>query len=87
MIRSAAISYAKRGIRFNAVALGLVNTPMSSFLTNNESSLKVSKALHPMGRVGTPEDVVEGILYLASEDSKWTTGVILPIDGGIAAGK
>lgn len=87
MIRSAAITYAKRGIRFNAVALGLVNTPMSGFLTNNESSLKVSQALHPMGKVGTPDDVVEGILYLASENSKWTTGVVLPIDGGMAAGK
>ena len=87
MIRSSAITYAKRGIRFNAVALGLVDTPMANFLTGNESSLKVSQALHPMGRIGTPDDVVEGILYLSSDDSKWTTGVVLPIDGGMAAGK
>jgi NAD(P)-dependent dehydrogenase (short-subunit alcohol dehydrogenase family) len=87
MIRSSSITYAKRGIRFNAVALGLVETPMAYFLTSNENSLKVSQALHPMGRIGTPEDVVEGILYLASEDSKWTTGVVLPIDGGMAAGR
>lgn len=87
MIRSSSITYAKRGIRFNAIALGLVETPMAYFLTGNENSLKVSQALHPMGRIGTPEDVVEGILYLASEDSKWTTGVVLPIDGGMAAGR
>lgn len=87
MIRSSAITYAKRGIRFNAVALGLVDTPLARIITTNENSMKVSQALHPMGRIGTPEDVVEGILYLASKDSKWTTGVVLPIDGGLAAGR
>lgn len=87
MIRSAAITYSKKGIRFNGVALGLVETPMSEFLTKNELSLKASQSLHPMGRIGQPDDVANAVLYFASDNSKWTTGTILPIDGGMAAGK
>jgi NAD(P)-dependent dehydrogenase (short-subunit alcohol dehydrogenase family) len=85
MIRSASVTYAKRGIRFNGVALGLVDTPLSKFLTQNEISIKASESLHPMGRIGKPEDVVEAILYLASDDSSWVTGSIIPIDGGMKA--
>lgn len=87
MIRSASITYSKKGIRFNGVALGLVETPMSEFLTKNDLALKASQSLHPMGRIGKPEDVASAVLYFASDDSKWTTGTILPIDGGMAAGK
>ncbi len=86
MVRSASMTYAKRGIRVNAVALGLVDTPMASFLTQSESGLKASLSLHPMGRIGTPDDVVGAILYLASPSSSWTTGAVLPVDGGMAAG-
>jgi NAD(P)-dependent dehydrogenase (short-subunit alcohol dehydrogenase family) len=85
MIRSASVTYAKRGIRFNGVALGLVDTPLAKFLTENEISMKASESLHPMGRIGKPEDVVEAILYLASDDSSWVTGSIIPIDGGMKA--
>ena len=87
MIRSAAISYAKRGIRFNAVALGLVDTPLSEPFTSSEVNLKASQELHPLGRIGKPEDVVSAILYLASDESSWTTGSIIHVDGGISAGK
>ncbi len=85
MIRSASVTYAKRGIRFNGVALGLVDTPLAKFLTQNEISIKASESMHPMGRIGKPEDVVEAILYLASDDSSWVTGTIIPIDGGMKA--
>lgn len=85
MIRSASVTYAKRGIRFNGVALGLVDTPLSKFITSNEISKKASTSLHPMGRIGTPEDIVESILFLASDDSSWVTGTILPVDGGMRA--
>ena len=87
LIRSAAITYAKRGIRFNAVALGLVDTPLSEFLTKSENSLNASEKLHPMGRIGKIDDIAEAILYLASDESKWTTGAVIPVDGGMAAGK
>jgi NAD(P)-dependent dehydrogenase (short-subunit alcohol dehydrogenase family) len=85
MIRSASVTYAKKGIRFNGVALGLVETPLSKFLTENEISRKASEALHPMGRIGIPSDVVEAILYLSSDDSSWVTGSIIAIDGGMKA--
>ncbi len=85
MIKSAAVTYAKRGVRFNGVALGLVDTPLAKFLTFNEMSLKASKQLHPMGRIGTPHDVAEAVLYLAWDDSSWTTGTIIAVDGGMSA--
>jgi len=86
MIRSAAITYASKGIRFNGVALGLVDTPLSAAanLTSNEKSLEISKKMHPIGRIGKPEDIAHAILYLASDNSSWVTGAIIPVDGGLA---
>jgi NAD(P)-dependent dehydrogenase (short-subunit alcohol dehydrogenase family) len=88
MIRSAAITYASRGIRFNGVALGLVDTPLSASakLTTSEKALEISREMHPLGRIGTPKDVFGAILYLASDQSSWQTGTIIPIDGGMKAG-
>ncbi len=87
MIRSAAITYASRGIRFNGVALGLVDTPLAAGakLTTNEKALEISNKMHPLGRIGKPVDIVDAILYLASDKSSWVTGTIIPIDGGLAA--
>jgi NAD(P)-dependent dehydrogenase (short-subunit alcohol dehydrogenase family) len=87
MVRSAAMTYSKKGIRFNSVAMGLIDTPLAAFLTKSEASLNASTALHPMNRIGKPEDVVSGILYLGSDDSSWVTGTVLPIDGGMSSGK
>ena len=86
MIRSAAVTYASKGIRFNGVALGLVDTPLSARakLTTNEKVLKISNEMHPLGRIGKPEDIVDVILYLASDRSSWVTGAIIPIDGGLS---
>jgi NAD(P)-dependent dehydrogenase (short-subunit alcohol dehydrogenase family) len=82
-VRSSAVTYAKKGIRFNAVALGLVETPLAEFLTRNELSLKASISIHPMGRIGKPEDIFGGIEYLASDKSSWVIGTVIPIDGGM----
>ncbi|TFG17204.1 MAG: SDR family oxidoreductase [Promethearchaeota archaeon] len=86
MIRSAAITYASKGIRFNGVALGLVDTPLSTGakLTTNEKAIQISNEMHPLGRIGKPEDIVDAVLYLASEKSSWVTGAIIPVDGGLA---
>ncbi|NVM46585.1 MAG: SDR family oxidoreductase [Candidatus Lokiarchaeota archaeon] len=86
MIRSAANTYASKGIRFNGVALGLVDTPLAAGakLTTNEKALEISNKMHPLGRIGKPEDIVYAILYLASDNSSWVTGAILPIDGGLS---
>ena len=77
--RSLAIEYAARGVRVNAVSLGVIKTPM-----NDPASYEGMGALHPLGRVGEIDDVVDGILYL--ERASFVTGEILHIDGGQSAG-
>ena len=77
--RSLAIEYAGRGVRFNAVALGVIENPVY-----DPASYEGLAQLHPLGRVGQISDVVEGILYL--EQASFVTGVVLHIDGGQSAG-
>jgi NAD(P)-dependent dehydrogenase (short-subunit alcohol dehydrogenase family) len=77
--RSLAIEYASRGLRVNAVSLGVIKTPMY-----DESSYAAIGALHPLGRAGEIDDVTRGVLYL--ESAAFVTGEILHIDGGQSAG-
>ncbi len=77
--RSLAIEYASRGVRVNAVALGVIKTA-----GHDPSSYAGLEDLHPLGRLGEIGDVIEGILYL--ERATFVTGAILHIDGGQAAG-
>jgi NAD(P)-dependent dehydrogenase (short-subunit alcohol dehydrogenase family) len=77
--RSLAIEYAARGVRVNAVSLGVIKTPM-----HDPSEYDAMAAAHPLGRVGEIDDVVAGILYL--ERATFVTGETLHIDGGQAAG-
>jgi NAD(P)-dependent dehydrogenase (short-subunit alcohol dehydrogenase family) len=74
-----AIEYAGRGIRSNAVALGVIRTPM-----HDPSSYDALAKLHPVGRLGTIDDVVDAIMYL--ESAPFVTGEILHVDGGQSAG-
>jgi len=85
LVLSAAASYASRGIRVNAVAPGLVRTPMTSRITGNEASLKASTAMHALGRIGEPEDVASGLAWLLDPAQSWVTGQILGIDGGLGS--
>jgi NAD(P)-dependent dehydrogenase (short-subunit alcohol dehydrogenase family) len=78
--RSLAIEYAARRVRFNAVSLGVIKTPM-----NDSASYQGMAALHPIGRLGEISDVVDGVLYL--QHAEFVTGEILHIDGGQAAGR
>jgi NAD(P)-dependent dehydrogenase (short-subunit alcohol dehydrogenase family) len=77
--RSLAIEYASRGVRANAVSLGVIKTP-----TYGPESYEASAALHPIGRAGEISDVVDGVLYL--ERAPFVTGETLHIDGGQSAG-
>jgi NAD(P)-dependent dehydrogenase (short-subunit alcohol dehydrogenase family) len=77
--KSLAIEYAARGLRVNAVSLGVIKTP-----THDESSYAGMAALHPIGRIGEIDDVVGGVLYL--ESAPFVTGEVLHIDGGQSAG-
>ncbi len=77
--RSLAIEYASRGVRVNAVSLGVIKTSI-----HDEASYAGMAELHPLGRLGEVSDVVDGILYL--ERATFVTGEILHIDGGQSAG-
>ncbi len=83
LTRSMAVEYAEYGIRVNAIAPGLVITPMTEedvkpFLSGELPMWPRS----PLGRLGDPDDIAWGAVYLASDESAWVTGITLPIDGG-----
>jgi len=79
-----AIEYAKNKIRVNCVCPGVVETDMTQPFLKTEADRAITTSDHPIGRIGNPDDVARSILYLASEDSSWVTGAILPVDGGAA---
>jgi NAD(P)-dependent dehydrogenase (short-subunit alcohol dehydrogenase family) len=78
--RSLAVEYADRGIRFNAAALGVIRTPM-----HDPSTHEALAKMHPLGRLGEIDDVVDAVLYL--EQAPFVTGEILHVDGGQSAGR
>jgi NAD(P)-dependent dehydrogenase (short-subunit alcohol dehydrogenase family) len=84
LARSAAASYAGAGLRFNAVAPGLVRTKMTQQLWSNETTAAGSIAMHPLGRLGEPEDVASLIAWLLDPANNWITGQVIGVDGGLA---
>ncbi|CAN5910972.1 SDR family oxidoreductase [soil metagenome] len=86
LVRSAAISYAKSNIRFNAVAPGMIETPLTAPLLKNEASRQFSEGMHPLGRIGQPEDIAGVMAYLLGPEATWITGQVWGIEGGLSAG-
>lgn len=86
LVKSAAISYARYGIRVNAVAPALTRTALSQNLWKNDAMLAASVAMHPLGRIGEPADIAPAVMYFLSDESAWTTGQILGVDGGLGTG-
>lgn len=84
LARSAAATYASRGVRINAVAPGLVRTPLAARIVQNEASLKASEAMHALGRIGEPDDVASLVEYLLDPQHTWITGQVFGVDGGLA---
>src|SRR6516165_9034373 len=80
-----AIKYAREGIRCNSVHPGVIETPMTARMLASEEGRQRTIARHPLGRLGQPEDVAYGVLYLASDESAFVTGSELVIDGGLTA--
>ncbi|MFG0284905.1 MAG: SDR family NAD(P)-dependent oxidoreductase [Phycisphaerales bacterium JB039] len=85
LTRAAAASYAARSIRVNAVAPGLVDSPMAKGITGNETALAASRAMHPLGRIGEPDEIARVIEWLISPESSWITGQVIGVDGGLSA--
>lgn len=87
LTRALAIEYAKEGIRCNGVNPGLIHTPMAASLLADEERLQPILAQYAIRRVGTPEEVANMVLYLASDEAAWVTGGTFPIDGGMTVKK
>lgn len=87
LARSAAATYASRGIRVNVVSPGLVQTPLAERITRHEASREASRKLHPLGRLGEAEDVARAIAFLLDPANSWITGQIVGVDGGLATAK
>ena len=89
MSKNDAITYAKEKIRVNSVHPGFIWTPMVKNFAESSGSAdearKALDALHPLGHIGEPDDIAWGIVYLASDESKFVTGSELVIDGGYTA--
>jgi len=86
LTKSAAVEYGKKGLRVNAICPAVIDTEMFKRATENDPQKEqYVKSLHPVGRIGQPEEVAAAVLYLCSDLAGFTTGVALPIDGGATA--
>jgi len=85
LTKTVAVEYAKQGIRVNAICPAGVLTPPVEEMLKDPAMKTFFENLHPMGRLGRPEDIAESAIYFASDESHWTTGAILTVDGGAMA--
>lgn len=86
LTKTAALEYAKQGLRVNAVCPGVIRTPMiDRFTGHNKEVEKQFAQQEPVGRLGEPEEVAAAVIWLSSEAASFVTGVALPVDGGWVA--
>ena len=89
LTRAMALDYAKENIRVNAICPAVINTPMLQkevdMQEDKEAYLKEIDKLHPIGRVGRPEEVAFAVLMVASDEASFITGANIPVDGGLTA--
>jgi NAD(P)-dependent dehydrogenase (short-subunit alcohol dehydrogenase family) len=86
LTKSLAVQFAPQGVRSNAICPGPIETPLlTEWLLSDPEAKRIRLARNPSGRFGKPEDIVNVGLFLASDESKWTNGAVLVIDGGITS--
>jgi len=85
LTRAMALDHGRQGVRVNAVCPTVTETPMSSGVSENEALMAKLRERIPLGRIAQPSDVAKAILFLASDDAAFITGVCLPVDGGVTA--
>jgi len=83
LTQNAALEYSDKNIRINCVAPGFINTPLLDTIDKKSKEALILK--HPIGRLGTPEEVAELVIWLSSENASFATGGYYPIDGGYLA--
>jgi meso-butanediol dehydrogenase / (S,S)-butanediol dehydrogenase / diacetyl reductase len=85
MTKAMALDHAAENIRVNCICPGIVATDMVARFNLDENARRQREAMHPMGRFGQPEDVANTAVFLASDESGWTTGSVITVDGGYSA--
>jgi NAD(P)-dependent dehydrogenase (short-subunit alcohol dehydrogenase family) len=83
LMRAAAATYANRGVRVNCVAPGLVESRMSEPILSSDAGRKQSEQMHPIGRIGSPDDVAPAVCWLLDPETDWVTGQVIGVDGGL----
>jgi NAD(P)-dependent dehydrogenase (short-subunit alcohol dehydrogenase family) len=85
MTKAMALDHAAENIRVNCICPGIVETEMVARFSTDENARKQRIAMHPMGRFGQPAEIAGAAVFLASDESGWTTGSVLTMDGGYSA--
>jgi NAD(P)-dependent dehydrogenase (short-subunit alcohol dehydrogenase family) len=85
LTRQFAVTFAREGVRVNAIAPGYIVTPMTQMVREEMGWESFLIGLHPMGRLGLPEEIAATAAFLASDDASFITGVTIPVDGGYTA--
>jgi NAD(P)-dependent dehydrogenase (short-subunit alcohol dehydrogenase family) len=87
LTRNMALDYAQRGIRVNCVCPGFTRTPLAEALLRDPEKERRLTGMHPLGRLGEPEDIANAVVFLASGLASWITGQALAVDGGFSVGR